>query len=239
MWDNPRLLNAVAGALTALALMVLAAAALLALLRSPLFPLRDVELRGGLEHTTRAEVEAALRGRIDGNFFAVDLAEPRAALERLPWVRRVHVRRVWPDRLEVTLEEHVPMARWGDTGLLNEQGEFFAVRGARDLPLLAGPPGTEAEVARRFRSYRELLAPLGAPLERVILSPRYAWQLRLGDGLVIELGRDAPQDPIDARLARLVAVHAQTLGRIQRRLDYVDLRYPNGFALRMAELKGG
>ena len=80
-------------------------------------------------------------------------------------------------------------------------------------------------------------APL-SPLERVVLSPRYAWQLRLADGLVIELGRDAPGDPIDARLARLVAVHAQTLGRIQRRLEYVDLRYPNGFALRMPELKG-
>jgi cell division protein FtsQ len=239
MWDNPRLLNAIAGALTALALMVLATAALLALLRSPLFPLRAVELRGGLAHTTRAEVEAALAGRIDGNFFAVDLAEPRAALERLPWVRRVQVRRVWPDRLEVTLEEHVAMARWGDTGLLNEQGEFFPARGARELPLLAGPAGSEAEVARRFQRYRALLSPLGAPLERLILSPRYAWQLRLADGLVIELGRDAPADPIDARLARLVAVHAQTLARIQRRHEYVDLRYPNGFALRMPELKGG
>lgn len=239
MWDNPRLLNAVAGALTALALVVFASAALLMLLRSPLFPLRAVELRGSLVHTTRAEVAEALRGRLDGNFFAVDLAEPRAALEQLPWVRRVHVRRVWPDALEVTLEEHVAMARWGDSGLLNQQGELFAGRGVRDLPLLAGPVGTEAEVASRFRRYGELLAPLGAPLERLILSPRRAWQLRLADGLVIELGRDAPNDPLDARLARLVAVHAQTLGRIQRRHEYVDLRYPNGFALRVPDLKGG
>jgi cell division protein FtsQ len=239
MWDNPRLLNALAGALTAIALVLFATAALLMLLRSPLFPLRAVELRGSLAHTPRAEVEAALRGRIDGNFFAVDLAEPRAALERLPWVRRVHVRRVWPDALEVTLEEHVAMARWGDTGLLNQQGELFAGRGVRDLPLLAGPTGTESEVARRFRRYGELLAPLGAPPERLILSPRHAWQLRLADGLVIELGRDAPNDPVDARLARLVAVHAQTLGRMQRQHAYVDLRYPNGFALRVPELKGG
>jgi cell division protein FtsQ len=57
--------------------------------------------------------------------------------------------------------------------------------------------------------------------------------------LVIELGRDAPNDPVDARLARLVAVHAQTLGRMQRQHAYVDLRYPNGFALRVPELKGG
>ena len=75
MWDNPRLLNAVAGALTALALLVFAVAALLALLRSPLFPLREITVSGAPGHTTRAEVEQATRGRVAGNFFAVDLGE--------------------------------------------------------------------------------------------------------------------------------------------------------------------
>jgi cell division protein FtsQ len=180
-----------------------------------------------------------VRGRIDGNFFAVDLAQPRAALEQLPWVRRVHVRRVWPDRLEVTLEEHVALARWGDTGLVNVQGERFAGKSDAALPLLAGPAGSEAEVAQRYQRYAQLLAPLGTPLEALILSPRRAWQARLGGGLTIELGRDAPNDPVDGRLERFVAVHPQTLARMQRKHEYVDLRYPNGFALRVPELKGG
>ena len=235
MWDNPRLLNAAAGALTALALLVFAFAAVLLVLRSPLFPLREVQLRGELAHTTGAEVEQAVRGRIEGNFFAVDLAQPRAALEQLPWVRRVQVRRVWPDRLEVTLEEHVALARWGDTGLVNVQGERFAGKSDVALPLLAGPAGSEGEVARRFLRFAQLLAPLDA----LILSPRRAWQARLGGGLVIELGRDAPNDSVDGRLERFVAVHPQTLARMQRKHEYVDLRYPNGFALRVPELKGG
>jgi len=239
MWDNPRLLNAAAGALTALALLVFAFAAALLVLRSPLFPLREVQLRGELAHTTGAEVEQAVRGRIEGNFFAVDLAQPRAALEQLPWVRRVQVRRVWPDRLEVTLEEHVALARWSDTGLVNVQGERFAGKSDVALPLLAGPAGSEGEVARRFLRFAQLLAPLGAPLEALILSPRRAWQARLGGGLTIELGRDAPNDPVDGRLERFVAVHPQTLARMQRKHEYVDLRYPNGFALRVPELKGG
>ncbi|MDH5579574.1 MAG: FtsQ-type POTRA domain-containing protein, partial [Betaproteobacteria bacterium] len=107
MWDNPRLLNAAAGALTALALMVFAVAAMQLLLRSAMFPLREMTVRGALAHTSRAEIEKAAQGRVGGNFFAVDLAQVRAALEGLPWVRRVEVRRVWPDRLEATLEEHV------------------------------------------------------------------------------------------------------------------------------------
>lgn len=240
MWDNPRLLNAAAGFLTALALMVFTFGALQLLLRSPLFPLREIAVGGALAHTTRAEIERAAQGRVAGNFFAVDLAEVRASLERLPWVRRVQVRRIWPDRLEVTLEEHVALARWGEAGLVNQQGERFAGRSADGaLPLFAGPQGSEAEVTRRYRRFAEILAPLGASLERLVLSPRYAWQLRLADGLALELGRDAANEPVERRLERFVAVHAQTLAKMQRRHEYVDLRYPNGFALRVADMKGG
>ena len=240
MWDNPRLLNATAGFLTALALLVFAFAALQLLLRSPLFPLREIALRGALAHTTRAQVEQAALGRVSGNFFALDLAHLRAALERLPWVRRVQVRRVWPDRIEVTLMEHVALARWSDAGLVNQEGERFSGPGNDAvLPLFAGPQGSESEVTRRYRRFVQTLAPLGAGIERLTLSPRHAWQLRLAGGLAIELGRDAPNDPVERRLERFVAVHGQTLAKMQRRHEYVDLRYPNGFALRVPELKGG
>jgi cell division protein FtsQ len=239
MWDNPRLLNQTAGFLTALALLVFAVAALQLLLRSPLFPMREIDVRGALAHTTREQVEAATRGRVAGNFFAVDLAQVRAALEQLPWVRRVQVRRVWPDRLEVTLEEHVALARWGAGGLVDVDGAPFA--GATDaaLPLFAGPSGSEGEMARRYRRFGAILAPLGDAPERVTLSPRFAWRLRLADGLVVELGRDAANDPVESRLARLAAAWPQTLGHLPTKHDYVDLRYPNGFALRVDEPKGG
>ncbi|MDH3320534.1 MAG: FtsQ-type POTRA domain-containing protein [Betaproteobacteria bacterium] len=239
MWDNPRLLNAAAGALTALALMVFAVAGAQLLLRSTQFPLREMAVHGALAHTSRAEIEQAAQGRVGGNFFAVDLAQVRAALEGLPWVRRVEVRRVWPDRLEVTLEEHVAVARWAGGGLVNVQGERFAGDSDAELPQFAGPPGSEGEVTRRFRRFGEILTPLAAAPERVTLSPRYAWRLRLGDGLGIELGRDAPNDPVEARLTRLVAAYPRTLGRMPRKHEHVDLRYPNGFALRLADAKGG
>jgi len=238
MWDNPRLLNAAAGFLTALASMVFVLAAVLLLQRSTLFPLREMTVRGSLAHTSGADIERAVHGRIDGNFFAVDLAQVRAALEGLPWVRDAEVRRVWPDRLEATLEEHVALARWAGGGLVDVLGERFDGASDAALPQFAGPPGTEAAVARRYRRFGEILAPLGAVPARVTLSPRYAWRLRLADGLAVELGRDAPDDPVEARLARLVAAWPLTLGRMQKKHEYVDLRYPNGFALRLAEAKG-
>ena len=80
---------------------------------------------------------------------------------------------------------------------------------------------------------------MGAVPERVILTPRHAWRLRLADGLAVELGRDAARDPVEARLARLVAAYPHTLARMPRKHDHIDLRYPNGFALRVATQRGG
>ena len=236
MWDNPRLLNVAAGFLVGLAGLAFAFAGLQLLLHSGLCPLREVTVRGELKHTTRAEIEAALQGRVAANFFEVALPEVRLAVEQLPWVRRVSVRRVWPDRLELSVEEHVALARWGDGALINTFGERFAGRSDAPLPQFAAPPGAEAEVARRYARFAQTLAPLGTGLEQVVLTPRFAWQLRLANGLHLVLGRDA--DAAQARLERFVAVFAATLGKAARRYDYVDLRYPNGFALRVPQFKG-
>jgi len=259
VWDNPRLLNMAANALIGLAVLIFAYAALQLLLRSPLFPLREVVVRGALKNADREDIASALDG-VGGNFFAAGLVEVRGRLERVPWVRRVDARRVWPDRIEVRLEEHVAFARWaqvaGDlqpSGLVNGHGEPFSA--AMDpaeqelLPLLAGPAGSERELVRRYRRFAELLAPLGAVPERVVLTARHAWQLRLGEGayagLSLELGRDRAE-AVEARLARFVAAAPESLGRLTRSAPpdataqprHVDLRYPNGFALRVAGWKG-
>jgi len=238
VWDNPRLLNGVAGFLTGIAALALALIALRLLLGSPLFPLREITVSGALERVSRADVEAATRERVRGNFFAVRLAEVRAGLETLPWVRSVDVRRVWPDRLDIGLEEHVALARWGDRDLVSIHGERFAAQTDRKLPRFAGPEGSEREVTRRYRRFAGIVAPLGAGIERVVLTPRLAWQLRLENGLFLVLGRDSPAEPVEARLERFVAAYPATLAKIARRHEYVDLRYPNGFALRIRDLEG-
>lgn len=243
MWDNPRLLNLAAGVLVGLAALAFAAGGAYRLMRSEFFPVRHVELRTAVSHTTKEELEAALAGPVNANFFAVRLDEVRRHVEALPWVRRATVRRVWPDRLELELEEHVPLARWGGAdesgdlpAMVNNHGERFHARHAGELPLFVAPSGAEAEVARRYARFTEAVAPLGSPIDRIVLTPSYAWQIRLKGGLHIVLGRDA--EAAEARLRRFVEVHDATLKRIARRHEYVDLRYPNGFALRIPELKG-
>jgi cell division protein FtsQ len=242
MWDKPELLNGCANALYALAAAALIYAGAQAAIHSPILPLRHLVLRGEIEHVTRDQAEGAARTAAVGTFFSVDLDAVRRAFEVLPWVRRVEVRRHWPDRIEVAIEEHTALAHWGSETqtkrLVNTYGEVFEAKpaDAARLPQFAGPAGSAAEVTRRYGAFRQALAPLDLEPRRVLLSPRYAWQIRLSNGLTLELGRDQLKEPVLERLSRFVAVYAQTLGRLNRRLDYVDLRYPNGFALRVPEI---
>ena len=238
MWDNPRLANAAAGILAALALGLLAYAGGRVLIDSPVVLLKTIVVEGNLERVQSREIVDTLQGRLRGTFFTVDLEAARALFEGIPWVRRAELRRRWPDCLEVRIEEQVPLARWGqrrETQLVNAQGELF--RGHTDavLPVLAGPAGSEGEVARRYLAFRSLLAPLGLEPAQVLLSSRLAWQLRLSNGLTVQLGRDSDKDRVEERLARFVAAFPQTLARSRHRLEHVDLRYPNGFALRLGE----
>ena len=242
MWDSADMLNGCANALYALAAAALIYVGVHAAVHSPLLPLRHLVLQGDLAHVTRAQTEGVARAAAVGTFFSVDLDAVRRAFEALPWVRKVEVRRLWPDRIQVSIEEHVALARWGaDTQtrrLVNTYGEVFEAElpDAVRLPQFAGPGGSAEEVTRRYAAFRQTLAPLQLEPQQVLLSPRYAWQLRLSNGLTLELGRDQLKEPVLQRLARFVAFYAQTLGSLNRRLEYVDLRYPSGFALRVPEI---
>ena len=242
MWDNADMLNGCANALYALAAAALIAAGVYTAVHSPLLPLRRLDVQGDLAHVTREQAESAARSGAAGTFLSVDLDAVRRAFESLPWVRKVEARRLWPDRIEVSIEEHAALARWGSDAqtrrLVNTYGEVFEAElpEATRLPQFTGPSGSAQEVTRRYAAFRQTLAPLQLDPRQVLLSPRYAWELRLSNGLTLELGRDQLKEPVLQRLARFVTFYAQTLGSLNRRLEYVDLRYPSGFALRVPEI---
>jgi len=226
MWDNDRLLNRFANCLYGLSAALVSYWVLIAITHLPIFPLREVEITGLIAHTTHDQVHA-MAGQLQGNFFTLDLDAARAAFQKLPWVRRASVRRKWPDTLDVHIEEHTALARWRESALVNTYGELFQAATSDVLPLFVAPDGTATEMAQRYQTFRSLLQPLGKRPVQVFLSDRRAWELKLDDGDVLELGRSQ----LDERLQRLVAAYDRTLARLPAQRRRIDLRYPNGFAV--------
>ena len=150
-----RLMNATAGALACIAMLLIAAAALLWLARHPFFAIRAISVDGDVARNSVSTIRANAAPRLAGNFLTLDLAAVRRAFESVPWVRHAVVQRVWPNRLRVRLEEHRPVALWsgGEAGsekLVNSFGEVFEanVGDVEDdaLPTLEGPDGTSAHI---------------------------------------------------------------------------------------------
>lgn len=236
LWHRPALLNLFADLLMLFAAIGLGWALVAWFLSRPLFPLREVVVLTPPAEVTPAQLEYVARTAINGTFFTVDLEAVRAAFEKLPWVRRAEVRRRWPDTLELRLEEHQAVAYWtlsdtGDTRLVDRYGEVFMASSDAPMPSFSGPQGSADLLLTRYAEYSRVLAPLGRKLVDLALSAREAWQLKLDDGLVINLGREQSKAPLAHRLARFVAAWPQTKERIGIQIAAVDLRYPSGFAL--------
>src|SRR5262245_60746946 len=151
LWSSPAVLNAAANALFGLAALLALYLLWTLATRLPMFELSEVRVSGGLAHVTREEIEDVVQRELRGNFLTVDLAAAGIAFQQLTWVRRADVRRQWPTRLEVVIEEHVPLARWGSTALVNTHGEVFGGKQNGDLPLFIGPEGAAREITIQYR----------------------------------------------------------------------------------------
>ncbi|MBE0546516.1 MAG: cell division protein FtsQ/DivIB [Rubrivivax sp.] len=238
-----RLMNAAASMVFALAGVGVLAAGLLWLVRSPMFPIRSIQLDGDLARNSVPTIRANAAPRLAGNFFSVDLQQGRAAFEAVPWVRRAVVRRVWPDRLAVRLEEHRAAALWqgrdGDAGaerLVNGYGEVFEANVGdvedEDLPSLGGPEGSAALMLTLYQRVQPAFARLGLNVERLQLSGRGSWRAELDSGTTIEIGRGS-EDELVARTERFVRTITQVTARWQQPLEYADLRHTDGYAVRL------
>ncbi|MBA3625507.1 MAG: FtsQ-type POTRA domain-containing protein [Methylibium sp.] len=243
-WDVRAMELAARGLFVAAAL--LAAGLLLTwLVRLPAFDLRAIELRGEITRNSAPTIRANAAPRLAGNLFTIDLAQAQAAFEAVPWVRRATVRRVWPDRLEVTLEEHRPAAWWqvgegqdhrGQDKLVNVQGEVFEANPGdvedEALPVLRGPEGSAAAVLAMQRRLLPVFAALDTRIDQLRLSARGSWRVLLASGAEVELGRGS-EDEVVARAQVFGSTLPQLIARYERPLEYADLRHADGYALRL------
>lgn len=199
-------------------------------LPQPLFPIRYVRVEGEISNLDGAKLREALAPAIGGGFFITDLKSIERVAKSFPWVDEAQVARYWPDTVVLTVKEQHAVARWGETAFLNPRGERFAPAGTlgfAELPMLSGPAGMESALMGMMKSLNEKLADKGMRVVSLNLSKRRAWTVRLSGGMEICFGRQDPMPALDRFLALIVRLGEDKLARLQR----VDLRYPNGFAV--------
>lgn len=190
----------------------------------------SIEISGPFQRVSALRIEEAISDEIDAGFVGADLGRIHDRIVALPWIDQARVARRWPSRLSITVTEQVPAAIWGESGLLNTRGELF-VTAARhmpaELPRLSGPDDRSADVATRYLAVRDQLIPAGLDLRRMHLDARGSWEMTLNNGIEVRLGRRDVAERTDMFLdvvTDIIAGHA-------KRIDYVDMRYGNGFTI--------
>lgn len=247
MWHDVRMLNATTNTLLGLLVLSLLGSGLWWVAHRPMFTLKTIHVEGvgetQLRHVNASTVRTTALPRIKGNFFTADLNAVRQAFEAVPWVRKAAIRREWPNKLIVQVEEHQPLATWGDEGkLVSVKGDIFTANldeaeedGA--LPEFAGPDGSEKEIVARYRELSEWFKPVSLVPESLNLSSRYAWTVKLNNGMTVELGREQSKTTLKERVDRLIGIYPQLVSRLQDKIENVDMRYPNGLALKAPGIK--
>ncbi|MBX3610645.1 MAG: cell division protein FtsQ/DivIB [Hydrogenophaga sp.] len=209
--------------------------------RHPVWTVKGIVVAGDVSHqnavTLRAQLATQMRSRLSSSFLTIDLQQVREMFEQVAWVRRAVVQRDFPNRLRVTIEEHQPVAWWGEAGsgqLVNTLGEVFDASpdDADNLPELVGPAGRSADVWALFQTLQPVFARIDLGIERLELGERGSWRAHLHNGADIDLGRGTP-DELTARVQRFVGTLPQLTERYAGPLLAADLRYPNGYALRI------
>lgn len=193
-------------------------------------PIEEVVIRGAFERVSAMQLQEALAGHVRTGFLSANLDQIRREATDIPWVATARVRRVWPGTVEVTVAEEQPAACWGERGLLNMEGELFVTDSSHipaELPRLHGPAGSERQVARQYFLIEQRLEQRGLAAVALDLDARGAWTLQLNNGVQVRLGaRD-----IDQRLERFFVALDQAVTMQVEQVEYVDMRYTNGFAI--------
>jgi cell division protein FtsQ len=239
-----RLMNAAAAFIVTAVVLASIVAGVLWLTRASTFTLRAIEVQGELTRSQLPTLRTHALPDLAGNFFSIDLVEAQKAFESVPWVRRAIVRRIWPDRLSVRLEEHEALALWeaseggeaGLTRLVNTFGEVFEANlgDVEDeaLPLFIGPEGRAAEMLALWQRLQPAFAERGKRIERLALSGRGSWRAELDKGVVVEMGR-GNEGEVAERTERFLRTVGQMTARYRQPLVHADLRHADGYALKL------
>jgi cell division protein FtsQ len=204
-------------------------------------PIERVRIEGNFKNLATKTMQAQVVSVLQGGYFTVNLEAIRDALLQMPWVGDVSVRRDWPPSLDIHVTEKTAVAYWGKDSLISDKGELFTPQPLSHqlhLPELDGPDQLHKKVWQFAAEVSSKLIKLGMHTVKVSLNDRRAWRVYVvRDGVsdqqntnLIEVNFGSTD--IEKRLHRFLRVFAMNNAPSLNDVQVIDMRYPNGFALR-------
>ncbi len=197
------------------------------------FTVQSVLIQGEFHNWQAHAIREALLPHVQGDFFRVDLAQARAAVLQMPWVREATLRRSWPNQINVSIVEQLAISRWNNQLFLNDEGVAFSHPYIKDehLPDLSGIDQHKRLVLQRYLQLKETMHLVGIEITGLHLDARDSWRLDCQGDVSILLGKN----DFDIRLQRLLDIYQSHLIDQWHKIAVVDLRYSSGFAVRWKE----
>ena len=220
--------NDLIGGLMAVLVTTVIIAGSLWVMKPATLPIKQVYIEGEFQRLDTNRMQELVSDKVRGGFFNIDVTAIRNTLVALPWVKEVSVHRIWPDGLRLVVNEQTAVVRWNETGLLNDQGHYFAPEKdsfPHGLSVLEGPEDSQKLLLEKFKLLKQFY---GLSIVSLRLNERRAWQFELDNGLSVVLGRKDFENRID----RFVYMVINNLGEKLSQAEEIDMRYTNGFAVR-------
>ncbi len=195
-------------------------------------PIKSFAITNQPQFTNDADIrDALLTGFPLKGYFGQEIKEVEKRLLAIPWVNKVIVRKIWPDKLSITLFEHHPVALWNNNQLLSDEGIVFNLPFDRinkaGFPILSGPNSEGKRVLDAWWKIKQDLIVRHLELKSITVDKRDSWKITLSDGIILLLGRGEWIPKID----RFVKIFPQINIPDGKVISYVDLRYKYGAAV--------
>lgn len=193
------------------------------------FTIVEVQVKGDLQYASVDELNRTYTELIGQSLLLTSVSDMQKVTNKPEWIAATKVRKLWPNKLLVTVKEHMPLAYWRNDGVITAEGSVIHPKNllSLDIPHIIGPEGSDVVVLEQFRLISQVLSNADLKIKTLQLEERGSWNVRFTNNLLVKLGRDE----ILERLQRFIAVYKSDLsGRIDD-VDLVDARYSHGVAV--------
>ena len=193
------------------------------------FPIKKVT-SSELINVNKDDISKAVKYLYSKSFFDIDLNHLKNKLEKIEWVRKINVRRSYPNEIIIDIEEHTPILRWNNKMYINKYGEKFnASKIDKSIPILISDESRINEVFAYFKLFNEKLSSrkLDFKITKIMENEIRSLAISLSSGINIQLGSKDVNNKIPLFFEIYKSLNTRDLNKIR----YIDMRYSNGFSV--------